>query len=242
MSGGSTFDKYIKMSWQMIHMEIILACFIIGMMVSMAEFVGPVAILFLVGAFAAMVSAAKKTFFTNLYGNGAVTFQSLPVSAEEMVLAKVTVMTGSGLALLAVIAVVNVFQKVAAGNFSFPDYMARQTGLEFLNEFHIPYIVVEEIAGTITGQMRMWFVLFAVIVWYNSRPESKKNGLLKIEAAAGFMAAQWILAQIGVLMTKMSGESYWLPAEFAMIVVNVVASAGFYKYIVNRVSRHYELG
>jgi len=239
MSGASAFDKYIKMSWQMVQTEIILACFLIGMMVSMA--VGPVAILFLVGAFAAMVSAAKKTFFTNLYGNGAVTFQSLPVSAEETVLAKITVMTGAGLALLAVIAVLNVFQEVAAGNFSFPDYIARQTGLEFFNEFHIPYIVVEEIVGAITGQLRMWFVVLAAIVWYNSRPDGQKNGLLKLFTGAGALMLECVIGLPTVVMTRISGETYWLPAQAVAVVMNIIAAAVIYRYIVRRVSRHYEL-
>jgi len=188
-----------------------------------------------------MVSAAKKTFFTNLYGNGAVTFQSLPVSAEETVLAKITVMTGAGLALLAVIAVLNVFQEVAAGNFSFPDYIARQTGLEFFNEFHIPYIVVEEIVGAITGQLRMWFVVLAAIVWYNSRPDGQKNGLLKLFTGAGALMLECVIGLPTVVMTRISGETYWLPAQAVAVVMNIIAAAVIYRYIVRRVSRHYEL-
>ena len=241
MSGVSTFDKYIKMSWQMVTPNVIISGFTIGMMLSMAEFIGMVAIVFLVIALAAVVSAAKKTFFNSLYGNSAVTYQSLPVSSEEMVLAKVSVMTAVSLITVAVMLIILMFVNMFGGDQTFADYVGMLTNQNNLNEFHIPYIMAAGIAGMIAGHLRMWFVFFAAVVWYNSRTEAKKNGLMKLAAGAGALALQWVLNQPESVMTRMSGETYWLPAQAVAIVINIIAAAVLYKYIVRRVSNHYEL-
>lgn len=241
MSGGSTFDKYIKMSWQMIQMDVVLGCMGIVMIVGTPELIGRGVLVFLVFPVVAVINAARKILFKSLYGNEAFIYQSLPVNSEEMVIAKVSVMTAISLIMTSLLVIVTMFTTLYMSRETFPDYVAVLTGQEYLNEFHIPYIVAAEIAGAVTGQLRMWLVIFAAIVWYNSRPDGQKNGLLKLFAGVGVLMLECIIGLPTAVMTRMSGETYWLPAQAVSIVMNVIAVAVLCRYIVNRVSRHYEL-
>ena len=241
MIGVSTFDKYIKMSWQMVLMDVVLGYVGIIMVAGTPELMGTCALIFLILPVAAIIDTARKVFFKSLYGSDAVTYQSLPVSSEEMVLAKVSVVTGVSLLMIAALLAAVMFTALYMSRETFPDFVAMLTGQEYLNEFHIPYIAAAEIAGAVTGHFRMWTVIFAAVVWYNSRPDGQKNALMKLVAGAGALLLECAIGLPTLALTRMSGEDYWLPARAMAIVINIIAAVVLYKYTVRRLSSHYEL-
>ena len=84
----------------MIQMDVVLGCIGIVMIAGTPELMGRGVLVFLVFPVVAVINAARKILFKSLYGNEAFIYQSLPVNSEEMVIAKVSVMTAVSLIMI----------------------------------------------------------------------------------------------------------------------------------------------
>ena len=86
MNSTSTIDKYIKLSWQIVQNDVVLACGLTVIMMVMGAGVGIIgSLLLLPVGFLLLFNAARKLFYTSLYGQGATMYQTLPVKPEEIV-------------------------------------------------------------------------------------------------------------------------------------------------------------
>ena len=248
MNSTSTIDKYIKISWQMILNDVVLGCGILVIMMVMVNAIGIGTLFMLAIAFFMLCKSAKKLLYTSLYGQGATMYQALPVSPEEVVLGKTTVLTGASLLYLVVLVLLGpgysiISNWIVALKHGSDYYMTEHVAelvaefmnIEYLNEFMIPYIFVVTILGLVTETFRIWLMVFFGIAWYNSLPLSKKTGLAKAAAVAAVVGVQMVTGTVLNSMTEMSGEVYFLPTEVVGIVLDIIIAVIIYRLTVKRV-------
>ena len=241
MNSTSTIDKYIKLSWQIVQNDVVLACGLTVIMMVMAAGVGIIGslILFPVG-FLLLFNAARKLFYTSLYGQGATMYQTLPVKPEEIVLGKVFAITAADMLYMGVMIACLFAAALLSGDltqggaFDLPQFIASLADLEYLSGFDVPYVIAVGIAGYVVSEFRLWMLVLFGIVWYNSLPQSAKGGLTKLAAVAIVAGVQIGLGYIVRMITEISGEPYWLPAESAGILLDVIAAVVLYKLTVKR--------
>lgn len=246
MNSTSTIDKYIKISANMIADSVVLAC---GINVAMYVMItrGMNVIILLPVSYLLILNAARKLFYTSLYGQEAMMYQSLPVSAEEIVLGKTFVMTAASTIYIMIILICSLASAVLSGqyeymgSFDLPEFVAALWGIEYLNPFDIPYILTLGIGGFITGQFRFWILLFFGIAWYNSLPDSKKGGLAKLAALVTIIGTEAGLEYMVRKITEMSGSIYWPPAEIAGIVSDIIIAIILYRATLKLVGTRYNL-
>ena len=236
-------DKCIKINFRMVSNEIGIMCVAGGAMclcflsLIMLIIIPVLAIVQLVFT----VKMYEKLFYTGLYGETALLYQSLPVTWEEMTVSKIfTAGTGNLMAQL----VTFICMAAGAGLSSF--------GEEFADIFFKAWSMTLETSGFQTlvplnllaaaaSIYRMSAFILMAIVLYNSRPAGKRGDWSRVAAFVIGGAVHVAISSIDDLLHFLGAPmtSLWVPV--LCMAIDIVLTVVFYRVTVRKLYTCYAL-
>lgn len=231
-------------NFKMVSFEIILICIMSALLVlSFTDLL----LLFMLWLWTIIIVLAtfrmyKKLFYTSVYGETAIFYQSFPISAAETVTAK-----------LITVAVSNILSFAAfAGTFVIIDLFFEGAITEDMTEMFKNVLTGNTVGGpgaaaitTVTFLSTMVIVflqpalVFLTVADYNSARGEKKKGSRRLTIASA-LVVNGLIVNFSTLL-EVLGVKNMIIGNSCGIILGIAALAAFYRQIVKLLDEQYEL-
>lgn len=240
----NSLDKWIKANFLLIKEEIVtylVFSVVTGFFIVIPTMFGLFApLIYMIVLLIIQYRIYKKLFYTSVYGDGAVLYNSFPVSVEEMVQGKVIVIGIVQLieiTVTALIIIISGFIGLFHGlSCAVLDALEVGIGITGKSFFILCYLSIN-IAGI--GQALM---IFYMIIYHNSQKDSERNKaflrLILVMLAMVINTMLFSMTSFFIDVLEME-PAIWMP--ILNLFVNIILLVLFYKLSVNRFKLKYEL-
>jgi len=242
----NNLDKCIRVNFKMVDNEIAAAScmslFVVFCIMTLWLLV--LAIVPLIVTFVYLFKMYKKLFYTSVYGETAVTYQSMPASAAEMTAAKIFVAgIGNIICVVTYIVVIAAFLFFLGGS-SLSGLIAniQKIVTDLSADGGIAaYTLVLAMVALIASTFMQSALIFLAVVAYQSVVREEKKGLYRFLIITGAYVINQLLGRSGTLLEKLGIDSLIIPAVIG-IVLSIVVMVLCYRKTVKLLEEKYEWG
>ena len=236
-------DKCIKLNFGMVENEIGIMCvmamgiILCGLGLTLLILVPVLAVVQVVF----VVKMYKKLYYTSLYGETAVLYQSIPVSVEEMAVSRIFT-AGTALLMANIVTVLCFVITMNMGTLagSIFNLMLDIADIDW-GDYSLESLLPLTFLASVSSIYRQSAYILAVVVIYNSLPEVRRKEGAKLITFLIAGAIHVALGSMDKLLKLLGAEQtdLWVPA--VCILFDIVLTVVFYRITVKLLKEKYAL-